>query len=64
MTYICDNDKEPGILVEILNEIAKVKKMTINFETIPLSRSLILASRSEVDVVVAITESHALDYKL
>lgn len=62
--YICDNDKEPGILVEILNEIAKVKKMTINFETIPLSRSLILASRSEVDVVLAITESHALNYKL
>jgi len=62
--YICDNDKEPGILVEILNEIAKVKKMTIHFETIPLSRSLILASRSEVDVVLAITESHAFDYKL
>jgi len=62
--YICDNDTEPGILVEILNEIAKVKKINIKFETIPLTRSLILASHSKVDVVLAITESHALIYKL
>lgn len=62
--YICDNKETPGILVEVLNELAKVKKLTINFEVIPLSRSLIMASRSEVDIILAVTKSHITDYKL
>jgi polar amino acid transport system substrate-binding protein len=62
--YICDSKEQPGILVEVLREIAKVKKITIHFEIMPLSRSLILANKSEVDIVLAITESHALAYSL
>jgi polar amino acid transport system substrate-binding protein len=62
--YICDDKETPGILVEALNEIAKTKKMNINFEIIPLSRSLIMASKSEIDIVLAVTRSHIADYKL
>ena len=62
--YICDNKKAPGILVEVLNEIATAKKMTFNIEIISLSRSLIMASRSEIDIVLALTKSHIRDHKL
>lgn len=62
--YICDNKATPGILVEALNEIAKVKEITVKFEIIPLSRSLIMASRSEIDIILAVTKSHLTDYKL
>ncbi|MBA6293147.1 transporter substrate-binding domain-containing protein [Colwellia sp. MB3u-70] len=62
--YICDNKKAPGILVEALNEIAKAKKMTVNIEIISLSRSLIMASKSEIDIVLAVTKSHITDHKL
>jgi polar amino acid transport system substrate-binding protein len=62
--YICDNKKAPGILVEVLNEIATAKKMTLNIEIISLSRSLIMASRSEIDIVLAVTKSHIRDHKL
>ena len=62
--YICDNKEAPGILVEVLHEIAKAKEMTVNIEIISLSRSLILASKSEIDIVLAVTESHIADHKL
>jgi polar amino acid transport system substrate-binding protein len=62
--YICENKKAPGILVEVLNEIANEKKMTFHIEIIPLARSLIMASRSEVDIVLAVTKSHITAHNL
>jgi polar amino acid transport system substrate-binding protein len=62
--YICDDKETPGVLVEVLNEIAKAKKMTFNFKIMPLSRSLIMVNRSEVDIVLAVTKSHITDHKL
>jgi len=62
--YVCDNKEAPGVLVEVLREVAKVKKIQMRFEVIPLSRSLIMARRSKVDLVLAITAEHILEYKL
>ncbi|MDU0112117.1 transporter substrate-binding domain-containing protein [Psychrosphaera aquimarina] len=62
--YICNDKNLPGILIEVLTEIAKVKNIPMNFNIIPLSRSLIMAKRSEIDIVLAITKSHIQEYKL
>lgn len=62
--YICNNKENPGILVDALIEIARVKKLDIRFKGVSLSRSITMAQHSKVDIVLAVTESHILNYKL
>lgn len=62
--YICDSQEKPGVLIEVLTEIATLNKMSIDFEVIPLTRSLLMTSHAQIDVVLAITENHAIEHNL
>lgn len=62
--YICDDDVLPGFLVEVLNEIADQHKLDTKFSFIPLARALSLSEKSEVDIVLALTQQHISDYRL
>lgn len=62
--YVCDDDVLPGFLVEVLNEIADKNKLDTTFSFIPLARALSLSQKSEVDIVLALTQQHISNYKL
>jgi len=56
--YICSEAHKPGVLIEVLNEIAKHNGLVINFKVIPLARSLVLLQQSKLDMVLALTDEH------
>ena len=56
--YICSEAHKPGVLIEVLNEIAKHNDLVINFKVIPLARSLVLLQQSKLDMVLALTDEH------
>ena len=62
--YICDDQMLPGFLVEILNGVASSKQIELQFSFIPLSRALNLSQQGKVDIVLAVTQQHIIDYKL
>lgn len=62
--YICYEENKPGILIEILNEIAKNDGFKIQFDFIPLARSLRLLQQSKLDMVLALTDDHIKEFNL
>ncbi|MFT5023593.1 MAG: polar amino acid transport system substrate-binding protein [Colwellia sp.] len=56
--YICNEDDKPGILIEIINEIAEAQGYDVNFTLMPLARSLRLLQQSKLDMVLALTKEH------
>lgn len=62
--YICNEVHKPGVLIEVINEIAKHNGLDINFNIIPLARSLILLQQSKLDMVLALTAEHIEEYHL
>ena len=62
--YICKEVDKPGILIEVLNEIAKHERLKVNFTIIPLARSLVMLQQSKLDMVLALTEEHIAEFNL
>jgi polar amino acid transport system substrate-binding protein len=62
--YICDQVDKKGVLVDILQLIAKDQNITLQIEIMPLSRSLKLTAQQHFDVVLALTPAHLAHYKL
>lgn len=60
--YICNEVRKPGVLIEILNEIAKHNGLVINFNVIPLARSLVMLQQSKLDMVLALTDEHIKEF--
>jgi len=62
--FICDNRHAPGILIEIINEIALNNQLLLDIQIMPLSRALKMATQNEVDIVLALTQQHISEFKL
>lgn len=62
--FICDNRHSPGILIEIVNEIALNNQLLLDIEILPLSRALKMAAKGDVDIVLALTQQHISEFKL
>jgi polar amino acid transport system substrate-binding protein len=62
--YICNEVHKPGVLIEVLNEVANHNGLEIKFNIIPLARSLILLQQSKLDMVLALTGEHIEEYDL
>ena len=46
--FICDNASSPGILIEVMNEIALSNHLLLDIKIIPLSRALKMADHGEL----------------
>lgn len=62
--FICESINQKGVIIDVVNAIAKDKNLDVKFELIPLSRSLRMAKNKQVDIVLALTSSHISEYKL
>lgn len=62
--FICDNASSPGILIEVINEIALSNHLLLDIKIIPLSRALKMADHGEIDIVLALTQQHVKEFNL
>jgi polar amino acid transport system substrate-binding protein len=62
--YICEDSQQPGYIVELVGDIYGQHNISLKFETIPLARALDLARQNEIDMVLALTDDHILEYQL
>ncbi|WP_372768448.1 substrate-binding periplasmic protein [Pseudoalteromonas sp.] len=62
--FICDNVRHPGILVEVINEIALRNHLLLEIQIMPLSRALKMAKQGDVDIVLALTKQHITEFHL
>ncbi|MEW6982047.1 substrate-binding periplasmic protein [Colwelliaceae bacterium 6471] len=62
--YVCDKKDSPGILIEVINLIAKEEQIKISFTVLPLIRSLKHIEVKELDAVLALTPMHIDKFNL
>jgi polar amino acid transport system substrate-binding protein len=62
--YVCDDEVSRGFLIEIINEIAANNNIVVELSLMPLARALALTKKGEVDITLALTPQHIIDFKL
>jgi polar amino acid transport system substrate-binding protein len=62
--YICQDPKQPGYIVEMIDDILHKKNYRIKSETIPLARAIKYLQHGEVDIVLGLTQEHIESYNL
>lgn len=62
--YVCNNQENPGYIVEIINDILQNANFNVKNETMPLARALKYLQNAEVDLVLGVTKQHIDHYLL